>query len=198
MNNRGREFGHAVSEETRAKISATLKARIRTEEEKAKQAANLALGRRPEAHVNRGPISDEHKAKISAALKKQGTCSIDDCPEPAKAKDLCKKHYMRLRRRGDPLAANRRLLSGAEGARWQGDNVGWHAVHLRLRKTLPAECSLADDTCKGRLEVSFRRHDTPPEFWIDDPKGPYSVNPNHYWRLCRSHHVRLDHGLLGL
>jgi len=198
MTKKGRAFGHPVSEETRAKISAKLKARKWTEEEKAKQAANLALGRRPEAHVNRGPLTDEHKAKISAANKRQGLCLIDDCETEAEALDLCSKHYRRQQRWGNPLEDNHRLRSGKDAINWRGDSVGSHAVHVRLRKTLPTVCALEDATCKGRLEVAFRRHDTPAEFWIADPKGPYSTNPDHYWRLCRSHHVRLDHGLLDI
>ena len=71
-----------------------------------------------------------------------------------------------------------------------------------MKKLLPSICALLDETCKGRLEVAFRGHDTPLEFWLyHEGKGrtvPYSTKPEHYWRLCRSHHVRLDHGKLDL
>jgi hypothetical protein len=36
------------------------------------------------------------------------TCSFPDCHAKALAKGLCAKHYMRLRRRGDPAKVGRR------------------------------------------------------------------------------------------
>jgi hypothetical protein len=35
-------------------------------------------------------------------------CTFADCPAPAVAKGLCAKHYMRLRRHGDPAKVNAR------------------------------------------------------------------------------------------
>lgn len=83
---------------------------------------------------------------------------------------------------------------------WRGDEAGYSAVHLRARKVLPLACALADDTCKGRLEVALRHGSLPEsrrrfsavkDLW-------YSTSTDDYWRLCRSHHVRYDELQLNL
>lgn len=197
-NNRGRKFGHPVSAETRAKISAKLKGRKMPEEQRLRM-----VGKPPSAALaaSRGkPLSAEHRAKIGAALKTQtGPCSVEDCDRGAKIRGWCNRHYRIWRRHGDPEAPDQRVVkSGPKATNWKGDDASTSAVHFRAQKMLPRVCALADETCKGRLEASFRRHDTPQEFWIAAPTGPYSTNLDHYWRLCRSHHVRYDHGKLNL
>src|SRR5687767_9109273 len=47
------------------------------------------------------PSSKPNKGSIMADPR---TCSIQDCDNVVLAKDYCGKHYMRLRKHGDPLA----------------------------------------------------------------------------------------------
>jgi hypothetical protein len=203
----GGQPGHTVSAETRAKISAKLRARKVSDAERAQQLENLAKGRTQDVMAARRgrTLTEEHKAKIGRALKRlDPECSVDGCDSPAKAYNMCPMHYGRWKNHGDPLAEPRRAEAKyeSEAYNWRGDEVGYDAVHIRMKKSLPSTCALADESCKGRLEVAFRGHDTPLELWrYHEANGrtiPFSTNPDHYWRLCRSHHVRLDHGKLDL
>lgn len=73
---------------------------------------------------------------------------------------------------------------------WRGQDVGYSGIHKRARAVLPMECSLADDSCRGHLEVALR-HDARGPIRVDG-RGPYSPLVDDYWRLCRSHHNRCD------
>jgi hypothetical protein len=71
--------------------------------------------------------------------------------------------------------------------------LGYQAIHARVRETLPPECAWADETCSPLLDVALR-HETPREFVRIAPWGPeYSVRgAEDYIRLCKSHHIRYD------
>lgn len=60
----------------------------------------------------------------------QRTCSIDDCDDRLLARSWCRKHYMRWKRHGDPLATSR--IVGDDAARFwshvdkNGDGGCWN------------------------------------------------------------------------
>jgi hypothetical protein len=68
------------------------------------------------------------------------------------------------------------------------------AAHYRARKVLPNSCTLADETCKGRLEVALRK-DAPPGMLRVESGLRYFIGDeplDGYIRLCTSHHRRYD------
>jgi hypothetical protein len=81
--------------------------------------------------------------------------------------------------------------AGEKGYQWRGEDVGYSGIHKRARAVLPAECSHADDTCKGYLEVALRPDAVGP--FREDKRGIYSPQIEDYRMLCRSHHNR-EHG----
>lgn len=113
--------------------------------------------------------SPEHRANISAS--KMG-------------------HPVSVETRARISAANR-----GNSYQWAGDEVGNKGMHYRMRGVLPNECSLADSTCVGVLDVSFRWDIASEEAIRRDAQGrAYTTRPSDYWRLCRSHHRRFDKG----
>lgn len=83
-------------------------------------------------------------------------------------------------------------LAGEKTPHWLGEDVGYGGIHKRARAGLPLECALADDTCRGRLEVALRHEATGPLRRDNQGRGWYSPVLEDYWRLCRSHHNRYD------
>lgn len=144
---------------------------VRTEETKAKLSAALR-GRIP---------SEETKAKLSAAARRR-------YQDPAEREKLSLLKRCEL---------NPNWGRGGElNPSWRGDDIGSAAAHKRHRKALADQpCAHADETCKGRMEVSFN-HDTPVEFVKIDPDGPYSPRTEDYVRLCQSHHYRYDNEVI--
>lgn len=128
-----------------------------------------------------------------------GECPI--CGKPRRKKLSRQKGY--LVTCGDPQCAYEARAQKTRGNIY-GDTgggparkmvVGYTGAHNRARKDLPkGDCSLADETCKGRLEAALRP-DAPREHLYQDEKtgsmyysGPDSSEGYRY--LCRSHHVR--------
>ena len=173
--------GHKQSEETKAKIAATLRGRTFSDETRAKMSV-----------AQRGSIlSAEHRAKLAAA-QRGGTFTAEHKAKLSAAQ--------RGRKRGPHTAATKAKISvaiaalhGELSASWSGDDVGYFGAHHRHGKVLTGQpCALADDTCKGPIQCAFN-HDAPAEFvkW-DADKGPYSPRVEDYLCLCASHHKRYD------
>lgn len=158
-------------------------------------------------------FTDVHKANLSAAARrryenpaervKTGVAArrrFEDPAERAKIGAANKGRTPSAETRAKLSAANRRRYENpaarekTAAARWQGDDIGYDAAHVRARKALAGQpCSHADHTCKSRLEVALR-HDTPAKYVkVDAPTGRrYSPRPEDYMRLCQSHHARYD------
>lgn len=82
---------------------------------------------------------------------------------------------------------------------WAGDDVGYHGVHLRAKKSLEGlPCAHLDETCKGRLQIAFD-HQTPAEYRRLHPQSScvYSTRVEDYFVLCQSHHRRYDFEFAG-
>lgn len=170
----GAQPGHAVSEETRAKIRAALTGR-------------KLVG--PSKNLGRSP-SPETRAKLAAALRRwDPICSIDGCDNPTSSHGWCSTHDRRYRLYGDVEYVKPKR--GAANSNWKGDDVGYDAAHWRLRKSLPRICK-ACGTTEGRLEIALLR--TAPEGHIKEDRrhGPYSTEPGDYVRLCVTCHRRYD------
>jgi hypothetical protein len=166
----GRKLGHEVTPETRAKISATLKGR--------KLGPSKLRGRKRDPDVVKA---------VAASLRQHVTCTVEGCDRPHCAKGLCGTHYARWRNHGDPTVKTPNP-EGSAHPQWKGDEVGYDAVHVRLKQTLPRVCAVCGETA-GRLEVALlhtaqdlRTHKS----------GPYSVTASDYVRMCVRCHRRYD------
>jgi len=107
-------------------------------------------------------------------------CTIDDCPNEAVALGMCMKHYMRMRRTGDPTAAReaRRTLTDTalreEIAALQQENTALrrHLAEARRRASRPArKQSEATSLRKQVRELKKRLQRV-----VEGPKGALVVS----------------------
>lgn len=160
--------------------------------------------------MTRPPLSPEHRAAISAGLRKAISEGLTKSPEtrakisaakrgrPRDAATRAKISATLTGRKDVPetrAKKQERALRGATSPTWVGESISYNGAHNRARLTLPAQCSSEDETCKGPLEVALRQ-DAPPELTRISPRGHrYFFGENSadgYQRLCRSHHRRYD------
>jgi hypothetical protein len=106
-----------------------------------------------------------------------------------------------LRRHGVPERRARRwvprhLLRGALHPAWKGDAVCYSTVHERLRATIGKPCLCVRCGSNDRDTIYYHwalNWDRNPATKIDPTNGlHFSVDPDDYFRLCCSCHVRFD------
>lgn len=121
------------------------------------------------------------KATGSGGRRKLKTCGRKSCAYELKARSTRGNEY------GDRGGGPRRTTT-----------VSYSAVHARARRDLRdvEECSLADDTCNGRLEVALKRDLPPEQLATSCERHGFSLyytgvdSGAGYRKLCRSHHAR--------
>jgi hypothetical protein len=162
--------------------------------------------------MTRAPLTPEHRAAISKGLRKAISDGLTKSPETREKIAAAKRGKPRDQatrskisatltgRKDDPETRTKkqeRALRGSTSPTWVGESISYNGAHNRARLTLPTYCNLADETCKGPLEVALR-HDVPVERTRISPRGHrYFFGENStdgYQRLCRSHHRRYDNG----
>jgi hypothetical protein len=87
------------------------------------------------------------------------------------------------------------MLPGDQNCKWRGDEVGYSAVHDRLRA---AKGPAADRPCCecGWPATAWSYDHLDPDERVDaaDPKRmPYSLKLEHFQARCDSCHWRMDH-----
>src|SRR5215204_1558230 len=130
-----------------------------------------------DVEMTRKPLSPEHRAAISRGLQAAISAGLSKSPETRQRISEAKRGKPRdeatrakisasLTGRVDPqdvrAKKKERAMRGATSPTWVGEAVSYNGAHNRARLTLPAVCAMADQTCKGRLEVALR-HDAPSE-----------------------------------
>lgn len=136
------------------------------------------------------------RGDVTAPLvQRRGVCSMDGCGGKHVAKGLCEKHYSRLKRWGDPALVKRPGGKpgqgvGADNPAWKGDEVGYQAVHVRLRSQRGSASAL---TCPCGAPAAQWAYDHADPEELRSPEGyPYSVNLDRYAALCVPCHMALD------
>lgn len=124
-------------------------------------------------------FTDEHRAHL-----REAHLGYSPTPETRARQSAAKL--------GKPKSAETRArMSGPR----RGTEIAYDTAHWRATRELPLVCEMADETCKGRLDVAFR-HDAPADLVKVDARfgRPYYTGNwrDGYRRLCRSHHVRYD------
>ena len=90
--------------------------------DKAKPAAAKAPGEKKPVRANVG--------KATPAAPEGERCSVDKCKQPARAKSLCRKHYMAWRR-GEFGKKHRYNTCGKEGCRKPATVAGFCEEHKK-------------------------------------------------------------------
>lgn len=112
-------------------------------------------------------------------------CKLDDCDLPVRSCGLCNRHYLRLRRHGDPLAGGRERVSHHKlGKLYPAEYKAWDGMVRRCHSDESDEfqnygargifvCDRWRNSFKAFLEDMGERPS--PEFSIDrrDNNGPY-------------------------
>jgi hypothetical protein len=130
----------------------------------------------------RRPKSPEWRANIAASLTGNPNHGMK---RPGVAAQVAAKRPSQKGKPHPPGCAHCVAIST------RGGNT-YAAVHGRMNKILPKVCAMADETCKGRLEVALRYHGDIEVEGSREDGALFSVRVEDYWRLCRSHHARYD------
>lgn len=109
-------------------------------------------------------------------------------------------HYKRWKANGDP-AMTRRGLAGTEHPGWKGDNCGYDAAHMRVKKLYGSARNHPCAQGCGAMATGWSyTYDCPRELeveMIDNRTGAvrkmrYSPDPDRYEALCHSCHTSKD------
>lgn len=110
-------------------------------------------------------------------------CAIDDCPKPVLARGLCRMHYWRLRRHGDPMLGAKpvRAECSIEGCSSPAAGRGWCERHYsRWRRHGDPELSLLGHVSAFVLEAARHQGDGC-LLW------PYALNEAGYGQVATRH-----------
>jgi hypothetical protein len=121
------------------------------------------------------------------------TCQEPDCDQPHGSYGWCDMHYTRWRRHGDPrILVDPVPRRGELNGNWQGDDVGYIAVHDRMRRRfrLGSATNHTCTVCGGQAAHWAYDHADPNEKTSD--LGPYSTDPAHYIPMCVPCHKAYD------
>lgn len=143
-----------------------------------------------EMHYGRLRRSGTLDARPQRAARE--TCTVPECGEPDKGPHgLCAKHYTRLQRHGSTdVVLKAPPQRAAESPTWKGDDVGYRAVHVRLRTERGPAAAHPCVDCYGRAAHWSYDHADPDE--KQSSHGHYSTDPEHYQPRCVSCHKRFD------
>ena len=108
---------------------------------------------------------------------------IKDCIKPSRKRNMCTKHYQRLKRLGTTSLVR---ISGDKHWAWKKDGLKYGGIHARIKKMLvkPEKCSSCGKSKK----------------WLDlaNISQKYSLFISDWEWLCRSCHMIKDGRMLNL
>jgi hypothetical protein len=123
-------------------------------------------------------------------------CSVDGCDKLHFGLGLCAMHYERQRRNG--TTDKPKGKPGARGAvnrHWKGDDVGYNAMHARVRTRLGSAREQRCVDCDGAASGWSYDHADP-----DEKTGlamgverQFSTDITHYVPRCKRCHSLFDH-----
>ena len=212
---RAKMLGRTLTDEHKAKIGAAQRGKKLSAEHKAGIAASNR--RRYEDPAEREKTSAERRRywEDPANREKQSEARRHYFADPAnreKNAEAQRRRYEdpaereKCAQRGElnpnwgqtPSAETRakqsEAMSGELSSGWLRDDVGYSGAHVRLPGPFfDGPCVYGDQSCSKWI-VWGLRHDTPDEFVKISKEGrPYSVRPEDYVRICRSHYTRNDY-----
>lgn len=130
--------------------------------------------------------------EAESTRRQPGHCRHRECDRRDSGEHgWCRLHLERIRAHGDPDVVGRaEPTPGALHPQWQGEDVGYGAVHSRLRKERGRASDHPCVGCGGPADHWSYDHDDPAEKHASD--GPYSTDLDHYSPRCVSCHKRFD------
>lgn len=147
------------------------------------------------AHYHRwrrtGRVGDARVNDQKISRTTNPICAVVGCDRPTHSRGWCANHYSRFWRHGHPTEVG--CSSGRELAPARGD-ISYNHAHRRLRAQLGrASERLCRNGC-GRMASHWAYdHSDPNE--LEDDEGLYSLDPDRYWAMCPSCHVRHDRAM---
>lgn len=120
-------------------------------------------------------------------------CTMDGCEKPHRARGWCSMHWLRWRTHGDPntVLPNPAEVAGPMNPSWGGDNIGYTAVHQRLRRIRGNPGQHRCARCTEPAKQWAYDHTDPNEKTSNN--GPYSTDLARYLPACLSCHWQMDH-----
>jgi hypothetical protein len=126
------------------------------------------------------------------------SCSLADCGKPHYGQGFCKRHHNRWKRWGDPFRVERGGTGwhghGPANARWRGADVGYAAVHDRLRRERGRASGYSCHDCGSPADEWSYLGGAPDERIDSRVKFPFSTDLTFYVPRCRSCHRSADAG----
>lgn len=123
------------------------------------------------------------------------TCSLDGCEKPAN-RPLCRMHYHRIYRYGDPTVVPvRRRRTGPAHPAWTGNDVSYRGAHDRLFHARGKASGYPCDHCgEPANDWAYDHADAQPLVGYTQHGSlvKYSGDPAHYIPLCRPCHRAFD------
>lgn len=138
-------------------------------------------------------------SSIRERNKQSPTCSVYGCTENSLAKNLCRKHYYRLKNSGTTELFPYHPPRGEAHPNYSGDDVSYLGAHRRVRVKYGSASQYICACGRPAVEWAYT-HCCPremAEMRTDQRKGYqrpflYSPDPDMYQPMCRSCHTSLD------
>jgi hypothetical protein len=133
-------------------------------------------------HLARG-MCQNHYARWRAASVPTKVCLVEGCSRRHSAHGYCDSHARNYRKFGTPIAPL-----------WRQDEVGYAGAHYRVRLEKGVASTQTCQHCAGPAQEWAYDHEDGAQLTYLSPKGPiaYSVDPKHYFALCKPCHTRFD------
>jgi hypothetical protein len=121
---------------------------------------------------------------------------VDDCDRTVYGRGLCALHWTRMRRHGSTdQPVTQRGTRGAANHLWRGDDVGYNAMHARIRSRLGSARDRQCVGCGGPAHSWSYDHADPDErtATVQGMPRAYSIDITHYVPRCKRCHSTFDH-----
>ena len=125
--------------------------------------------------------NEEEQTQKRTELQIAMECSIDGCDKPVRARTWCAGHYQRWARNGSPTLI----------LKIHGDGTGYTSAHMRIYAARGRAAEYDCLHCEGTAAEWAYDH-TDPDERVSKTGQEYSLDPSHYFPLCRSCHRKFD------
>jgi hypothetical protein len=125
---------------------------------------------------------------------------MDGCEKVSSSRGLCRTHYERWRKHGDPWIIRKAPTpvngTGPDSPTWKGDTVGYIGAHMRLRRGRGSARQYSCVECRQpAADWAYDYADQNQKSGVHDGRIlVYSTDPARYIPMCKSCHKIFDLG----